>query len=229
MNAKQLFLLLISFFLFNCKPQNTTLYVGTYTNGESEGIYQLEFNTETGELSKKQLASSSENPSYLTYSPDKKYVYAVNENENGTVTSFKVEKDRSLSALNTVSTHGAHPCHISANNSGDKVIVSNYTGGNASLYAISKTGSLTEAVQIFDHNSESVQSHVHSAQFFKDDLFVSDLGRNSVYHYILKNNTYQLKSEALVETTGNPSPRHFALTKNGEFIYVINEYGASIT
>ena len=229
MNAKQLILLVIPFFLVNCKPQNTSLYVGTYTNGESEGIYQLEFNTETGTLSNIQLAASSEDPSYLTYSPDKKYVYAVNENEKGTVTSFKVENNSRLSALNTVSTHGAHPCHISANKSGDKVIVSNYTGGNASLHAISKTGSITEAVQVFNHNSENVKSHAHSAQFFKDDLFVSDLGRNSVYHYILKNNTYQLKSEALVETTGNPGPRHFALTKNGEYIYVINEYGASIT
>ncbi len=27
---------------------------------------------------------------------------------------------------------------------------------------------------------------------------------------------------------GNPELRHFSISKNGEFIYVINEYGASI-
>jgi 6-phosphogluconolactonase len=29
--------------------------------------------------------------------------------------------------------------------------------------------------------------------------------------------------------SGNPGPRHFAITRNGQFIYIINEYGGSIT
>ena len=36
---------------FSCKAQTTPFYVGTYTNGDCVGIYQLQFNTETGELS----------------------------------------------------------------------------------------------------------------------------------------------------------------------------------
>tara|TARA_R110002050_G_scaffold71650_3_gene154020 strand:+ start:1544 stop:1774 length:231 start_codon:yes stop_codon:yes gene_type:complete len=68
------------------------LYVGTYTNGESKGIYNLEFNTETGALSNLELAVETENPSFITYSPDKKYVYAVNESGGGSVSSFFVKK-----------------------------------------------------------------------------------------------------------------------------------------
>ncbi len=227
----KLFLFCITICLLNCANPNTSLYVGTYTNGDSEGIYQFQFNTETGELTSKQLAAISENPSYLTYSPDKNYIYAVNENENGATSSFKVKENGSLTSLNIVSTHGAHPCHISVNESGNKAIVSNYTGGNASLYTIKNDGSLNESFQILNHNIDSIVSHAHSAQFYKDNLYISDLGKNGVYKYQLTNNKkdYELVTSSIIEMTDNTGPRHFSLTKDGQFIYIINEYANTIT
>ncbi|MDO5978385.1 lactonase family protein [Flavivirga spongiicola] len=227
----KLFLLCLSICLLNCANPNTSLYVGTYTDGDSEGIYQFQFNTETGELTNKQLAAISENPSYLTYSPDKNYVYAVNENEDGTTSSFKVEDDNRLTSLNIVSTHGAHPCHISVNESGDKAIASNYTGGNASIYTIKNDGSLNDSFQILNHNIDSIVSHAHSAQFHKDNLYISDLGKNGVYKYQLDHNKkdYRLVTPSIIKMTDHAGPRHFSLTKDGQFIYIINEYANTIT
>jgi len=225
----KLCLLFLSASLFNCTNPHIPLYVGTYTNGDSEGIYQFDFNTETGELTNKQLAITTDNPSYLTYSPDKKYIYAVNENENGTISSFKVSNNASLTSLNKVSTHGAHPCHVAINTSGKKAIVSNYTGGNASIYAITNDGSLTEAFQVLDHNVDSIASHVHSAFFFENHLYISDLGRNSVYNYQFNHDNYKLIDSSIVGMTDKAGPRHFALTKNSDFIYIINEYANTIT
>ena len=175
------------------------------------------------------MAAKIENPSYLNYSPDKKHIYAVIENEKGMVSAFKIEDSGHLNLLNKVSTHGAHPCHVAINKSGNKAIVSNYTGGNASIYAITNDGTLTEALQVLDHNNDSIASHVHFAQFYKNQLYVSDLGKNDVYNYQLENNTYKLIDSSIVALTNNSGPRHFSLTNNGEFIYVINEYGSSIT
>lgn len=225
----KLYTLLLTLSFLNCKTQDTTLYVGTYTNGDSEGIYRLTFNTKTGALTHKQLVATIENPSYLSYSPDKKHIYAVIENEEGMVSSFKIESNEHLTLLNKVSTHGAHPCHVAINKSGDKAIASNYTGGNASIHAITNDGSLTEGFQILNHNVDSIASHVHSAQFYKDQLYVSDLGKNAIYNYQLENNTYKLIDSSIVSLTNNAGPRHFSLTNSGEFIYIINEYGSSIT
>tara|TARA_R110002049_G_scaffold277039_1_gene455355 strand:+ start:10367 stop:11431 length:1065 start_codon:yes stop_codon:yes gene_type:complete len=229
MNLKPLILLAIPLFLLNCKSQNATLYVGTFTNGDSKGIYKFDFNTKTGALSNLQLSIAIDNPSFLTYSPNRKYLYSTNGTDDGFLSSYKINEDGSLSLLNRVSSQGKGPCHISINDEGTKVAVSNYGGGTVSIYRVNTDGSLSEAFQVFDHNAENEKSHVHSAQFFKDDLFVSDLGRNAVYQYTLKDGLYQLKLSSIIETTGNPGPRHFALTKNGAYIYVINEYGASIT
>tara|TARA_R110000868_G_scaffold396464_4_gene668656 strand:+ start:198 stop:1265 length:1068 start_codon:yes stop_codon:yes gene_type:complete len=214
---------------YSCIAQIVPLYVGTYTNGDSEGIYQLQFNTETGELSNQKLAINIDNPSFLTYSADRKYLYSTNETDNGFLSSYKINDDGSLALLTRVSSQGKGPCHISINEDGTKVAVSNYGGGTISIYPVNTNGSLSEVSQVFNHNTENEKSHVHSAQFFKDDLFVSDLGRNAVYQYKLKNNNYKLKSPAIVKTEGNPGPRHFSITNNGEFIYIINEYGSSIT
>jgi len=88
-------LLIIGFiFMFlNANAQNIPLYVGTYTGspyittGNSEGIYKLQFNTETGVLSKKTLAIHIDNPSFLWYSPNRKYLYSTNGTGGGFLSS----------------------------------------------------------------------------------------------------------------------------------------------
>lgn len=227
MNFK-LFFLCLMVSQFNTKAQNIPMYIGTYTDGNSEGIYRIQFNINTGELSNLQFAASSESPSFITFSHNKKYLYAVNES-SGNVSSFKTEKNGLLKFLNKVSSNGNWPCHISLNKLGNKAVVSNYGGGSVSIYNISRDGKLSEASQIFEHNTSDKKSHAHSAQFFNDDLFVADLGMNSVYQYKLKNNNYELVLPSIVEMPNNPGPRHFALTRNGQFIYIINEHGSSVT
>lgn len=222
-------LLLFLFALLNIKCQNIPLYVGTYTNGDSEGIYQFQFNTETGELNTKSLAVSTENPSFITFSADKKYIYSVSEGSTSAVSSFKVVEDGSLKLVNSVSSNGKGPCHVSINQLGDKAVVSNYGGGTVSIYNINDDGSLNDAHQIFNHNVDSIVSHAHSAQFFKNQLYVSDLGKNGVYNYELENENYSLVNSSIVNMTENAGPRHFSLTKDGQFIYIINEYANTIT
>ena len=231
MNFKLFFLCLLTS-LLNCKVQNIPLYIGTYTNGDSKGIYQAEFNVETGALSNFKLAAKSTNPSYITFSPNKQFLYAVGEGGDGSVSSFKVQGNGLLQFLNTVPSNGAAPCHISIKSTGDIAVVSNYNGGTISLYNISANGSLNPAYQIFDYNSAPDKvSHAHSAQFFNNQLFVSDLGMDAIYQYTLDSDgkTYELTSSAAVPISEKAGPRHFALTNDGNFMYTINEYASTIT
>lgn len=213
--------------------QNIPLYVGTFTNENAQGIYQYQFNTETGVISNEILAIEIESPNFLTYSSDRTFMYSVNRSEDkfkpDYVAAYKINNDGTLTLINTQDSHGAAPCHIAINAAGTKIVVSNYNGGTVSLYNINSDGSLSEAIQVFDHNSEAEKSHAHSAQFFNNELYVADLGRNAVYQYQLKNNQYELAKPKIIDMTGNPGPRHFSISNNGKFIYIINEYGSSIT
>ena len=84
------------------------LLIGTYTANRSEGIYLYDFDTETGRLdAQPRQIVKAENPSWLTFSADRQYVYAINENGPGQrdpvgrVTSYRIDQgDGTLQEIN---------------------------------------------------------------------------------------------------------------------------------
>ncbi len=223
----KILLIAILFSYFKNIAQEVPLYIGTFTDVDSKGIYHTTFNTKTGKLGSINLAINIDGPGFLAYSPDKKHLYSAHR--NGFASSYKINTDGSLSLLTRVNAHGYSACHITINKDSNKAAVTTYGGGTALIFPINEDGSLSPASQVFDHNTLDEKAKAHSAQFYKDDLFVADLGRNAIYQYKLKENKYELKSEAIVTIKGNPGPRHFTITNDGKYIYVINEYGCSIT
>lgn len=208
--------------------QNIPMYVGTYTAENSEGIYLYNFNTKTGKLSTKTLAIEAVNPSFITFSKNKKQLYAVSESDNGsTLSAYNVTDNGTLTLINKVHSGGNGPCHVQLNKKGDKAVVSNYGGGTFAVYNIEKDGSLQEAFQVTDHNIEAIKSHAHSAQFLGTNLFVADLGRDFLAHYIENQGKYTLKENYKMET--GAGPRHFEISKKGNYIYVINELNSTVT
>ena len=167
------------------------MYVGSYTKGKSEGIYQFIFNSETGSLKDKQLVAKSNNPSYLVVSPTKDFVFAVSElsqyknTPSGAVSSYSVRKNGTLEKISELSSEGKHPCHLALNEKTNKLVVSNYSGGTFSLFNILETGEIKRASQVVNLNKDSIVAHTHSAQFYKDELFVADLGINTLEHFSL--------------------------------------------
>jgi len=227
---------IFSFFCFSIvSAQNIPMYVGTYTDADSEGIYLYDFNLKTGGLTNKKLAVKAVNPSFITLSSDKKFMYSVGEVDDfegaksGFLNAYSVSKDGTLTFINKVSSNGAHPCHIQLNSDNSKVAVSNYTGGTVSIHSVLKNGGISQAVQVINHNKGAQQSHTHSAQFFKNNLFIADLGLSSFSQYQWSNtdNKYQLKVNYEVEN--NAGPRHFEISQKGKFIYVINELNSTIS
>lgn len=219
-------MLFISSFFLNA--QTIRLYVGTYTGENSEGIYYYNFNTLTGEISANKLAVKTENPSFITFSSDKKYLFAVSETgETGFVKAYEVNSDGTLAFINKVSSYGNAPCHVQLNEKDTKLVVSNYGGGTFSIFNVHKSGSISEASQILNHNTDSIKSHAHSAKFYKNNLFTADLGRDFLAQYIFNDKEYALKENYLMKN--GAGPRHFEISKKGAFIYVINELNSTVT
>ena len=55
------------------------LYIGTYTWYSSRGIYRSGLDLGTGALSPTNLAGTATSPSFLALHPNRKFLYAVNE------------------------------------------------------------------------------------------------------------------------------------------------------
>ncbi len=100
-------------------------YIGTYTSGNSKGIYTFEMNTKTGELDLIDTSSQIDNPTYEVISSNKKFLYSVAETEtfdhkkSGAVASYSIDQaSGKLTFFNAQLSGGRAPCHISTNGDG---------------------------------------------------------------------------------------------------------------
>ncbi|RZK16590.1 MAG: lactonase family protein [Pedobacter sp.] len=220
---------------------NYNLLIGTYTApGKSEGIYTYNFNIANAVSSLKHITKGTANPSYLTISPDNKFVYTVNETGNtSTVSAFIYDaKTGSLTFLNKVDSHGADPCFITAD--AKNVIVANYSGGSLAVFSRQTDGSLSEAVQVIKHNGKSIDpkgrqesAHVHMTRFTPDHkyLIVNDLGEDQIYiyNYNPTGKDKTLTAKKVLKTNAGTGPRHITFSPNGKFAYLVHEFNGSIT
>lgn len=209
------------------------LLVGTYTDGDSKGIYRLTFNSENGALTGQTLLAELPNPSFLAVSKDKAHVYAVQETADfdslgGGVTAFKLQNGL-LELQNSVGSGGKHPCHVSLSKDG-YLAVSNYSGGNFSIYQLLEDGSLPQNAQLVDHKvlDTTKAAHAHMAQFNEHGLFVADLGLDAVKRYQQKADGFTPASQPSLDLPTGAGPRHFTFGNNGR-LYAINELNSTIT
>lgn len=224
------------------QAQTYHVYVGTYTDGISQGIYRLELDTATGKLSEPELVAKAKNPSFLAIHPEGKHLFAVSEVDGakgGAVIGFALDpKSGALTPINHSSTVGSGPCHLVVDKTGKNVLVANYGGGSSAVIPIGEGGKLGEASCFVQHKGSSVnpgrqkEPHAHSVNLDAANkfAFVADLGLDKVliYKFDPAAGTITAQEPAGKVTPGS-GPRHFAFSKDGKHAYVINEMGNTIT
>jgi 6-phosphogluconolactonase (cycloisomerase 2 family) len=237
-------------------------YVGTYTGAvgggsNGEGIYLVEMNRVTGELSRMKLVAKTSNPSWIAIHPSRKYLYAVNEvadyaGNSGSVSAFSIEQATGdLKALNVVSSEGAGPAHLSIDASGKYAFVANYGGGSIAVLPILGGGLLGPAVDI--HRDNSALGSIHAADAPPGSFAISghdaphahmiapdprngfilatDLGQDRIYVYRFDPNTGKLTpatNQSFASLPSGDGPRHFAFHPNGHWLYAIQEEASTI-
>lgn len=223
----------------NCQT-NYYLLIGTYTRGNSEGIYVYKMNTETGDVTYANKAAAS-NPSYLAVSPDEKFVYAVNEdaNDKGSVSVFAFDKaNGALKYIDKQTSGGDHPVYVDIDKTGKWVAVANYTGGSLSTLPIMANGTLGVPTTV-QHTGSSVDKerqnkpHVHSTVFSPDNkyIFAPDLGLDKVMIYSFNAGSGKPAPARVpfAATTPGSGPRHLTFHPNGKFMYLMEEMGGAVS
>ena len=240
--------LVLSMFAFHIfaqdgKPNNLTMFVGTYTEGSnSKGIYTYRFNQENGTFELLSSATAA-NPSFLTLSPDGKRLYAVSEYNDGRqgAYSFDVSEDKvqlsnpvfhPTAPKDALPRAGADPCHIVTD--GNYVITANYTGGDISVFPLDAEGKLKAETQhiAFVGKTPKRVAHIHCIIPSPDKKYIlaTDLGNDRVYRFrynkkARKNAEVLIAQRVAYEVSDGQGPRHLTFSKDGRFAYLINELG----
>ncbi len=218
--------------------QKQKLVVGTYTNKTgSEGIYVYEFDSKTAEAKQINVIKNVSNPSYITLSKARDFLYAVYEDGiNSAASAFKFDPATGqATSLNKESTKGANPCFILTD--GKNVITANYTGGSISVFGIKPDGALTSLKQNIQHtgsgpDKRQASAHVHQVQFTPDKkyLVATDLGEDRIYVYSYDATAEQpLKFKTSIKTNSGSGPRHLTFSPNGKFAYMAHEFNGKIS
>ena len=224
-----------------CTAGDEILYVGTYTGADtgSRGIYRYRLSPE-GQLSDLGLDVESDNPSFLTLTPDGRTLLAVNETEAGSLQSFRLGKARldsgaqTLTLVSTSSSGGAHPCHVAVDAAG-RVLVANYTGGNVGYLRVGVDAQLTQLLDVLGHSGDAGEvPHAHSVYFdpAREQSLSVDLGTGDLFAMRLVDWGERIPrpaTPARLRLDSAAGPRHLAFHPNGRFAYVVNEFANTVT
>lgn len=225
-------------------PKQTLLFVGSYTNEKPDkGIFVFRFDPKTGTLAKLATAENIINPSYITISPNGKYLYACCDTKMprpGSISAFAINHQHgSLSFINKQTSGGENPVYVAVDQSNSLVITGNYSSGSISLLHANADGSLSPKVETISFKDSSIlksrqeKSHIHST-FFDPDfnfIFAPDLGGDKIRAFSLsRNKSPQLiyAPQLTVQTRPGDGPRHFAFHPNKRFGYCINELSGTV-
>ncbi len=222
------------------------VYVGTYTNGASEGIYTYEMDPATGALALVGLTGGIDNPSFLAVDQERRRLFAVQElggpreKPEGRVSAFSIEsRTGSLRHVNTVATGGGCPCHVVVDPTGRAVVVANYLYGKVTLCGVGEDGGLTEAVRVLEHRgtgpnaARQEDSHPHSTTLSPTGAhaYVADLGADRIWCYALDPAGPALApaDPPYAEADPGAGPRHMVFAPSSRWMWTINEMGNTVT
>ena len=215
-------------------------FIGTYTTGDSEGIYTYRFDAGTGALERLSVIGGISNPSWVEVSPSGRYLYAVGEETHGVIKAYAIDPATgALTYLNEQLTGGQVPCHISVDPTESYALLANYGSGSVAMLPIQADGSLAPLTGFVQHQGSSIhpvrqtgsaRPLDHSRRRQRPRLRPRSRHRQAAG---LRPRPGQRHAGAhhvpWVRTPAGAGPRHFDIHPNGQFAYLINELASSIT
>lgn len=221
------------------------LYVATY----GEGIYGFHLNKQ-GKLLPFGLVAEAPLTGFLAIHPNEKFLYAVNDKNDGTVSAFAIDrKTARLKLLNEQSSAGdgpwkgsppgAGPCHLVVDPSGSTVLLGNYGAGSIAAYPIAADGSLGAAAVRIQQEGSSVrarfQAGPHAKHISTDPgnrfALVCDSGTDKVmiYRFEAGRSFLAANDPPFAAFPPGAGPGRLAFHPKAQFVYVANLLNSTLT
>ncbi|EJF63677.1 putative isomerase YbhE [Dichomitus squalens LYAD-421 SS1] len=206
---------------------NFTILAGGY----SSAIVTYLFNSDAGALSVVGQSPTGTNPSWIALHPtNQSILYATNENTEGGLQSFVIKNDGLLTdALATVSSGGNGPAFAVPLSTGE-VAGMNFGSGNGVIVPTEEdpTQFVSGAPVItFPAPPSPAVSHPHMALEVGSEVFVPDLGADTIHRLVRDGPAGNFKVQGEIEQPAGSGPRHIVV--RGDQLYTIHELASTLT
>jgi 6-phosphogluconolactonase len=206
----------------------------------ADGILAYDWEPATGELTPAGVAAKLDRVDWLTYSEDRKFLFAASEvrtfngKPTGGVVSFSVENGE-LKQLSRQNSASVGTCHIALDHTGRVLVSADYTGGGAASFLVTD-GKLSPAVwsEIYvgsgPNKDRQEKAHAHFAAFSPDNRFayINDLGKDCIYIYSLSSKTAMLTKAGSYTAKPGAGPRTLHVHPNWRVAYSVNELDSTV-
>lgn len=208
-----------------------TLIVGSYTQKGNAGIELIQASN-----GQKQTEISVTQASYQYLTEDGQYLFSVSEqvNNQGAVHSFKKNVKGNWEKINHQLTEGDAPCHINFRKKSQTLYAANYMGGSVSIFQ-TKQGKIEPMCLKLDYFSsgkypQQASSRAHMVVFSNNEnnLHISDLGGDKIYHYQVKPDGLVEAKYSLTQFPAGTGPRHFVFSADEKWVYVLGELSGTV-
>jgi len=240
-----MFILSIPTISFAQSSLKEIIYVGTFSERGSKGIYVMEFDRSTSEIIIIQTIESKKSPNFIAVGPTGKFLYSANSEgleqmpHWGSVTSYAIDqKTGKLSIINEQPSYGKGACHVSVYPTGKWIFVSNYSDGIFSILPVTQDGKIGASSQRMQLKGSSIDPkrqtgpHTHSVIPSWDGsyLYVSDLGIDKVmiFHFNNGIGTITPAKQGFATVIKGSGPRHFVMHENGELAFLAEEISSTL-
>lgn len=220
------------------------LYIGTFSERGSEGIYVLSFDRSSNSVEKIQSITLKDSPSYLELHSNGKFLYAANRkglddlSDEGSVSGYKIDqKSGELEPIHSKASGGIGPCHISMDPLGKFIYISHYTSSHISIFPIKKNGKIGKqsfSMQLQGSSIHPRQSVSHAHAVIPDPsgriVYISDLGTDKILQYDLdrKKGWLKLSTEIPTAVMLGSGPRHFLLHPHVPLAFSVEELSSTL-
>lgn len=222
------------------------VYIGSYTNTTSKGIYVSDFDSSSGALSAPRLVAESVSPAQLWVAPNGQFLYAANWQGNAdpipanTITAYAIGSGTgALKFINQVSSGGLGPNQVVVDPSGRVAVAVNYRSGSVAAFGIEADGRISEPFYIDQHEgqpqppSKQPGPRAHGVVFSSDSRFayVADIGLDRVYSYRLDAGTRSMAplDPPYVAQPAGSGPRRLQLNSKDNILYVNRETDSRVS
>lgn len=215
------------------------VYVGARTTkarnarGNGLNVYRLDENLAWQHLQLLEM----ENPSFLAFDRSGQNLYTVH-GDSDQVSAFSIDPvSGRLSFLNSQTTRGCNPVHLSFDPDNQFVIVANHVTSSLAVLPRLDDGSLGELCDLEEvtgklgpHRIEQPFPKPHQVEFDPSNKWIAvpDKGTDKILLYSFDGDSGKLHLANECDAREGSGPRHIAFHPSGRLAYVINELDSTV-